>query len=120
MYKMMEDCVLVLPNASADSRTEGGIVVPGKVRDRPIIGTVMAVGPGLKMDDGTRFRETLKVGSIVVFPRKSGDAIYLDGNDFIVIPSRYILMVLSEPEDDGEYEEYKPEDGEPIENEENK
>ena len=117
-YKMCEDCVLVLPNASADSRTEGGIVVPGKVRDRPIIGTVMAVGPGMKLEDGTRFPETLKVGSLVAFPQKSGDPIYLDGEDYIVIPSRYILMVLSEPEDDGEYERYVPEDDEPIKVEE--
>ena len=100
MYKMLEDCVLVLPNASLDSRTTGGIVVPGKVRDRPIIGTVMAVGPGMKLESGERFPETLKVGSLVVFPKKSGDAIYIDGQDFIIIPSRFILMVISEPDEE--------------------
>ncbi len=101
-YKMCEDCVLISPMTNADSKSDGGIVVPGKVRDRPIIGTVLAVGPGMKLEDGTRFKETLKVGSIVVFPQKSGDSIYLDGQDFIVIPSRYILMIISEPDEEEE------------------
>ena len=99
-YIMCEDNVLVLPNAALDSKSAGGIVVPGKVKERPVIGTVLAVGPGLKMDDGSRFKEILKVGSIVVFPKKSGDYIYLDGQDFIIIPSRYVLMVISEPDDE--------------------
>ena len=102
MYKMCEDCVLVLPMPNSDSKTEAGIIVPGQVRNRPIIGTVLAVGPGLKMDDGGRFKETLKVGSEVVFPAKSGDAIYLDGHDYIIIPSRYILMIISEPDEEEE------------------
>ena len=32
MYKMCEDCVLILPLPSSDSKTEAGIIVPGKVR----------------------------------------------------------------------------------------
>ena len=116
-YKMCEDCILISPMTNADSKSDGGIVVPGKVRDRPIIGTVLAVGPGMKLEDGTRFKETLKVGSIVVFPKKSGDSIYIDGQDFIVIPSRYILLILSEPDDeetDPDAGLYTFEDGEPV------
>jgi chaperonin GroES len=70
------------------------------MKTRPIKAEVIAVGPGMKMDDGSRFPMQLKGGEIVVYPRKSGDKIYLDGLEFVVIPERYILMIISKPEED--------------------
>jgi len=116
-YRCLEDTVLVLPIDSQGEKTDGGIIVPGKMKERPIVGTVVAVGEGLKMDDGNRYPMSLSVGDTVIFPAKSGDVLYLDGQTFIAIPERYILLFTSK-DDDGEYERYVPEDGEPIENEE--
>jgi len=117
-YRCLEDSVLVLPLSVTDEKSTGGIALPSHMAERPITGTVVSVGPGLKMDDGGRFPSDLKVGSIVAFPKKSGDKIHLDGVDYICIPERYILLVISEPDDDGEYERYVPEDDEPIKVEE--
>jgi chaperonin GroES len=101
MYKMLEDCVLVDPITGGDGSTSsGGIALPDQMKNRPIKGTVLAVGPGMKLESGKRFPMTLKGGEIVAFPRKSGDVIYLDGQEFIVIPERYVLMVISEPDEE--------------------
>jgi len=117
-YRCIDDTVLVLPISSQGEKIGGGIVLPGNIKERPIIATVIAVGPGRPLENGERFPSDLKVGSVVVFPRKSGDKLYIDNEEYIAIPERYILMVLSEPDDDGEYERYIPEDDEPIKVEE--
>lgn len=100
MYRMLDDCVLVDPITGSGDASQGGILMPEKMGKRPIKGTVLAVGPGQKMDDGSRYPLDVKVGAIVAFPAKSGDHIFLDGNDYIVIPERYILMTLSDPEEE--------------------
>jgi len=99
MWRMLDDCVLVDPITGSGDTSQGGILMPEKMGKRPIKGVVLAVGPGQKMDDGSRYPLDVKVGSIVAFPAKSGDQIFLDGNDYVVIPERYILMVISEADE---------------------
>ena len=103
-YRMLEDSVLILPLSVTDEKSTGGIALPSHMAERPVTGTVMAVGPGMKLESGERFPSDLKVDSIVVFPKKSGDKIHLDGIDYIVIPERYILLVVSEPDEEEVYE----------------
>jgi len=100
MYRMLDDCVLVDPITGGGDASQGGILMPEKMGKRPIKGVILAVGPGQKMDDGSRYPLDVKVGSIVVFPAKSGDELYLDGRVLICIPERYILMVISEPDEE--------------------
>lgn len=100
MYRCLEDTVLVLPLDVQSETSEGGIHLPERLKNRPILATVMAIGPGRAMEDGNRFPTDLKVGSIVAFPQKSGDVLFLDGQEFICVPERYILLVVSEPDDE--------------------
>lgn len=107
-YRMLEDSVLILPLQVGDEKSNGGIALPSHMAERPVTGTVMAVGPGMKLESGDRFPSDLKVGSLVVFPKKSGDKIHLDGHDFVVIPERYILLVVSEPDEEEESSDTLP------------
>lgn len=100
-YRMLEDSVLILSLLVSDEKSNGGIALPSHMAERPVTGTVMAVGPGMKLESGDRFPSDLKIGSLVVFPKKSGDKIHLDGIDYICIPERYILLVVSEPDEEG-------------------
>ena len=102
MYKCIEDIVLVLPIDSQGETTNGGIIMPGKMKERPVTGTVVAVGEGVKMEDGNRFPMSLHVGDIVVFPAKSGDTLYLDGLTYIAIRVRYVLLVVDSPDEEEE------------------
>ncbi|GAF80438.1 unnamed protein product [marine sediment metagenome] len=98
-YEPLEDCVLVEKIESENDASAGGIILPDKINERPTVAKVLAVGPGMKMDDGGRFPMTLKEGDTVVFPRKTGDHLLIDGKELLVIPERYILMrVLSDCE----------------------
>lgn len=95
-YEMLEDCVLVEKVESENDASAGGILLPDKVNERPVLAKVLAVGPGVKMDDGGRYPMMLKEGDTVAFPRKSGDHFLIDGRELIVIPERYILLRIKE------------------------
>ncbi|MHC4988966.1 MAG: co-chaperone GroES, partial [Planctomycetota bacterium] len=43
--KPMEDRVVVKPQ-EAEEKTAGGIVLPDSAKEKPLMGTVVAVGPG--------------------------------------------------------------------------
>lgn len=93
---MLEDCVLVEKVESENDASAGGILLPDKVNERPVMAKVLAVGPGVKLETGNRFPMTLNVGDTVLFPRKSGDHFLIDGKELIVIPERYILIRVKE------------------------
>ncbi len=76
------DRILVEREAS-DEVTAGGIVLPESAKDKPSRGTVIAVGDGALLQDGTRSELQLAVGDVVLFTTygpeelKHGDAEYL-------------------------------------------
>jgi chaperonin GroES len=96
IFQPIEDCVVVEQIESKNDMSDGGIILPDKINQRPIMAKVLAVGPGVKMDDGSRYPMMLKVGDIVAFPRKSGDHLLLDSKELIIIPERYVLVRIKE------------------------
>lgn len=65
-YEPIGDQLIVLPDAEDSVTTKGGIVLPGRVMDRPKSGVVLAVGPKV-----TQCRK----GDHVLFGRFKGEAI---------------------------------------------
>ena len=45
---------IVIKQSDAEEKTSGGIILPDTAREKPQIGTVVAVGPGKILDDGKR------------------------------------------------------------------
>ena len=95
-YECLEDCVLVEQTESENDISDGGIILPDKINQRPIIAKVLAVGPGRPLEDGSRYPMVLNVDDTVVFPKKSGDKLLIDGRTLIVIPERYCLLKIVE------------------------
>ena len=95
-FEPLEDCVLVEKIESENDASAGGIILPDKVNERPVMAKVLAVGPGVKLETGNRFPMTLHKGDTVLFPRKSGDCFLIDGRELICIPERYILLKIVE------------------------
>ena len=95
-YTMLEDNVLLEPILSDSDKSNGGIILPDKLKTRPIIAKVLAVGCGQKLEDGSRFPMMLNVNDVVAVPQKSGDKMHIDGQELLVVPERYILMRLDD------------------------
>ena len=91
--KPLDDRVLVEPTAP-EERTASGIFLPEAAQEKPLTGTVVAVGPGKLTDDGERNALTIKKGDKVLFGKYSGTEIELNGVDYKVIRESELLGVI--------------------------
>lgn len=82
-----EDRILVLPD-KVEEKTPGGIVLPDIAKHgKPVNkGTVVAVGPGRMVDDGSRLPMYVKVGDRVRFsPYGVSETHEEDGEEYSIL-----------------------------------
>lgn len=94
MIKPLGDRVLVQP-VEAEKVTKSGIVLPDSAKEKPLQGTVVAVGPGKVTDNGERVAVEVKDGDVVLYAKYGGTEISYDGIDYIVLSEKDILAVVS-------------------------
>jgi len=78
-FKPLADRVLIEP-APAEERTVSGIIIPDTAKEKPLKGTVVAVGPG-KSDESM----TVKVGDAVLYGQYSGTEIKIDNGNYLIM-----------------------------------
>jgi len=92
--KPHSDFILIEP-VKQEEVTKGGILIPETVReDRPMRGTVVAVGPGKMNDKGERIAITIKVGLVVVFKKYAPDEVKVDDKEYFFIKEDDILAIV--------------------------
>ena len=89
-FKPLDDRVLVEP-LEAEEKTPGGIVLPDAAKEKPQQGKVVAVGPGGRLDDGSRAPMSVGEGETVLFGKYGGTDVTLDGVDYKVLRESEIL-----------------------------
>ncbi len=87
--KPLADRVLVEP-AAAEEKTAGGIIIPETAKEKPMKGTVIAVGSGTKDEP-----ITVKTGDKVLYGKYAGTEISVDGNDYLIMRESDIYAVIS-------------------------
>ena len=92
MLRPLDDRILV-KRVEKNNKSEGGILLPDTVQEKPMEGTVLAVGPG-KWEDGQRKPLHVKKGDRVVFGPWAGDEISVNKEDLLVIREEDIIGVL--------------------------
>jgi chaperonin GroES len=91
----MGDRVVVKPSAKEEI-TKSGIVIPDTAKEKPMVGTVVAVGPGKISDKGERIQIEVKEGDKVLFAKYGGTEYTYDGEDLLVLRESDILAKLSD------------------------
>ncbi len=89
----LADKVLV-KRLEAESTTKGGIVLPDSAKEKPKQGTIVALGDGKLLDDGSRAAFQVKKGDTVLFSSYAGTEIKLDGDEFLLMDESDILAVI--------------------------
>ncbi len=89
----LDDRVLVTP-AVAEDVTDSGIFLPESAKEKPMKGTIVAVGPGKLNDDGSRTSLTVKKGDTVVYGKYSGTEVEIDGDEHMIMHESDILGIL--------------------------
>lgn len=94
MLKPMNDKVVVELSKSNEQTTSSGFILASLSEEKPTEGIVVAVGPGLLLDNGVLMKPDLEVGDKVTFTKFSGTEYSEDGKDYLILPYRDILAVL--------------------------
>ena len=75
--------------------TKSGIVLPETAdKEKPIMGTVLAIGPGKKNDKGELQPMSVAVGDKVLFKKYGPDDIEVDGKKYLVGDEDDILAII--------------------------
>lgn len=86
---------VIVKRLEAETKTAGGIVIPGSATEKPNKGEIVAVGTGKVLDDGKVVALAVKVGETVLFGKYSGQE-YKDGAiEYVVLKEDDIIAVLS-------------------------
>ncbi len=84
---------LVVEPKETESKTAGGIVIPDTAdKDKPMQGTVIAIGDG-KWHDGKKQPLQVKIGDQILFGKYAGTSIKLD-KDYLVMREDDVMGVL--------------------------
>ena len=77
-----------------ETTTAAGIVIPDTASEKPMIGVVVAVGPGRLLDNGSVAELTVKVGDIVLFGKYAGTEVEFEGKPLVVMREEDIMGVI--------------------------
>ncbi len=89
----LQDRVIV-KRVAEEETTKGGIIIPDTAKEKPIEGTVLAVGNGKVLEDGKVRSLDVKAGDRILFTKFAGTEIKLDGEEHLVIREEDILGVV--------------------------
>ncbi len=89
----LHDRVLV-ERVEAESKTAGGIIIPDTAKEKPSQGRVVAVGDGLRDENGKRIALDVKKGDIVLFAKWGGSEVKVDGKELLILKESDILAII--------------------------
>ena len=86
--KPLADRVLILPTA-AEEVTMGGIIIPDTAKEKPLRGTVKAVGHGTKDEE-----MILKEGDVVLYGKYAGTELEIEGEKYLIMRQSDVLAIV--------------------------
>ena len=89
------DKIVILPQEEGE-QTYGNIVVPDMGKEKPEIGTVLAVGPGRVSTDGTLIPNKLRKGQTVMVPKFGAQTAIVENETYIVASENDVLGIIKE------------------------
>jgi len=92
-FRPLHDRVLV-KRIESEEKTTSGIIIPDTAKEKPMEGEVMAVGTGIRSENGSITALDVKAGDRILFGKWSGTEIKLDSQDFLVMKESDIMGIL--------------------------
>ncbi|HEU4325330.1 MAG TPA: co-chaperone GroES [Roseiflexaceae bacterium] len=92
----LADRVVIKP-ADREEKTKGGIFLPDTAsKERPMEGTVLAVGEGRRDESGKLIPMSVSAGDKVLFAKYSGTEFKVDDIEYLILSEKDILGVVQE------------------------
>ncbi len=87
---------VVIERDDADERTEGGLYLPDKAKEKVNRGRVIAVGPGKLDDAGKRVPLSVQAGDHVLMNKYGGEEFKVDDVEYALVREDDILAVIED------------------------
>ena len=92
--KPLSDHILI-EQIKGEEKTKSGILLPDTAqKEKPEQGTVIAVGPGKKTDDGKIVPVSVIPGQKVLFTKYGPNEIKLDDKEYLIAKEEDILAII--------------------------
>ena len=85
---------VVVEREESEERTSGGIVLPDSAKDKPSRGTILSVGTGRLLDDGSRAPMQVKKGDRVLFTSYAPETIKVGDDEYLLMREEDILAII--------------------------
>lgn len=84
---------VVVKQEPSEEKTSSGIVLPDTAKEKPQVGTVIAVGTGRVLDNGQKVPVEVKIGDKVIYAKYGGTEVKVENEEFIILQERDILAI---------------------------
>ena len=85
---------IVIKAVPREEMTKSGIVLPDTAKEKPQEGTIIAVGPGRTLDDGSREAMDVRKGHKVLYAKYAGTEFKIDEQDLLIVSQKDILAIV--------------------------
>ncbi len=87
---------VVVEREASEERTAGGILLPDAAKEKPQRGTIVSVGNGKLLDNGTRGQLQVKVGDRVIFTSWAGENFKIGDDELLLMREEDVLAVIED------------------------
>ena len=91
-FRPLHDRVVV-EALDAEVKTSGGVIIPDTAQEKPMEGKVIAVGPGVRGDDGKLVKLDVKAGDRVLYGKWSGTEVKVNGKELLIMKESDIMGI---------------------------
>ena len=92
-FRPLHDRVLVR-RIEQEEKSAGGVIIPDTVKEKPIEGKVLSVGPGSRDESGKLVPLDVKAGDRILFGKWSGTEVKIDGEDLLIMKESDVMGVV--------------------------
>ncbi len=85
---------ILVKRLEAETKTKSGIVLPDSAKEKPKQGTVISVGEGKRLENGSLSAMHLKKGDRVLFTSYAGTEVKIDGEELMIMSEDDVLAVV--------------------------
>jgi len=85
---------VVIRRETAEEKTKGGLYLPDTAKDKPARGTVVNIGDGKLLDNGTRAPFQIREGDKVLFLSYAGEEFKIGDDELLLMRESDVLAII--------------------------
>jgi len=85
---------IVVRRKEEETKTAGGIVLPGSASEKPNQGEVVAIGTGRILQNGDVQPMAISVGDTVLFGQYGANEVKIDGEELLIMSESEIYGII--------------------------